>query len=414
LDEWRRAVTALVDAENCPHWILGAAAGFAGVLSSLVDLGTTGISLTGYTTTGKTTAQRIAVSAWSSPEIGRGLLESMKATENAVEALAQRSDGTILCLDELGIANGQVLGRLIYAMSSGIGKARMNAHAELRERYSWSTFVVFSGEMSLEERVRSDGGTWMAGMALRIPDIDVTGVNRAVRGAVLERINRLADNYGHAGPRFVLELIRRGLHQQQQGLRDRIIGRARLIAGSSAPGTTVRSALPFALLFEAGELAMQFGILPGDMRLHDAVSWAWRGFTGGAPSVDEQAINALRAWIAERWDVTIHEIASSRVALREAVAWYDQNAVYIPSKRIVEACGGNLSKKHIGQMLREHKLLYAQGGDTVIVRNIPGLAKIDAYALSRASMGRGAAASYEARSFFGRDGDPGQEHHGHH
>src|SRR4051794_22083269 len=246
-------------------------------------------------------------------------------------------------------------------MSSGIGKARMNAHAELRERYSWSTFVVFSGEMSLEERVKSDGGTWMAGMALRIPDIDVTGVNRAVRGAVLERINRLADNYGHAGPRFVLELIRRGLHQQQQGLRDRIIGRARLIAGSSAPGTTVRSALPFALLFEAGELAMQFGILPGDMRLHDAVSWAWRGFTGGAPSVDEQAINALRAWIAERWDVTIHEIASSRVALREAVAWYDQNAVYIPSKRIVEACGGNLSKKHIGQMLREHKLLYAQG-----------------------------------------------------
>jgi phage/plasmid primase-like uncharacterized protein len=47
LDGWRAAVAAAVLAANCPHWILGAAAGFAGPILALIGLDTCGINLSG-------------------------------------------------------------------------------------------------------------------------------------------------------------------------------------------------------------------------------------------------------------------------------------------------------------------------------------------------------------------------------
>ena len=67
---------------------------------------------------------------------------------------------------------------MIYTIAGGTGKRRMNADATIRDGYAWSTFAVLSGECSLEEKVRSDGGAWLAGMAVRIVDVDVSEVNR--------------------------------------------------------------------------------------------------------------------------------------------------------------------------------------------------------------------------------------------
>jgi hypothetical protein len=47
----------------------------------------------------------------------------MRATENAVEALARDSSGTILALDEMGHADGQVIGRLLYSLAGDVGKS---------------------------------------------------------------------------------------------------------------------------------------------------------------------------------------------------------------------------------------------------------------------------------------------------
>ena len=190
LDGWRQSVGAAVGEVACPHWILGTVAAFAGPVLALTGLDTCGINLSGLSSSGKTTAQRLAASAWGSPTVGAGLLQSMRTTDNALESLSQTSSGTVLALDELAHVEGRVLGRMIYSLAGGLGKARMTSGAALRGRYGWSTFLLLSGECSLEEKVRGDGGTWTAGAAARIADVDVTGVNRHVGRDALETINQ--------------------------------------------------------------------------------------------------------------------------------------------------------------------------------------------------------------------------------
>ena len=80
---------------------------------------------------------------------------------------------------------------MIYTIASDTGKKRMNPDATLRHSYTWSTFAILSCECSLEEKIRSEGGEWRAGMAVRFPDIDVTEVNRAVDRATLTAIHGL-------------------------------------------------------------------------------------------------------------------------------------------------------------------------------------------------------------------------------
>ena len=117
----------------------------------------------------------------------------------------------------------------------------MNADATLRDGYAWSTFAVLSGECSLEEKIRSDGGAWLAGMAVRIVDIDVSEVNRSVDAETLECIAGIGDHHGHAGPLFVQQLIEHGLHRQAAELRERVASASRRLAGD-ADGALVRAA----------------------------------------------------------------------------------------------------------------------------------------------------------------------------
>jgi uncharacterized protein (DUF927 family) len=158
------------------------------VVQSLAGLDSCGINLSGLSSSGKTTAQRLAVSAWTSPLIGAGLLQSMRSTENAVEVFAQAASGTVLALDELAHADGRAIARLIYAISGGQGKARLTAGAILKHRYAWSTYAVLSSECSLEEKVRADGAAWIAGMAVRILDVDVTDVDRTLMASIASSI----------------------------------------------------------------------------------------------------------------------------------------------------------------------------------------------------------------------------------
>jgi len=66
----------------------------------------------------------------------------------------------------------------------------------------------------------------LAGMAVRIPDIDVTGVNRNVASTTLRDIGQIESHFGHAGPAFVKALCEHGLHRRRS-LRDRVLRAAK-------------------------------------------------------------------------------------------------------------------------------------------------------------------------------------------
>ena len=398
IEAWRAAVAAACTAPRCEHWIIGAIAGFCAPILSLCGLDTCGINLSGMTSGGKTTAQRLAVSAWSRAALDQreSLLQSARATANGVELMAARSNGTVLAMDELGHVNGKELGRIIYSLASGVGKTRMGADAQLRTSYTWSTFVLFSAEKSLEEKVRGDGGEWAGGMAVRVPDIDISGINRAVAQDVLDSIATVDRNYGHAGPAFVEAMVAAGLHRQAQEIRRGIDKTARAIAGADADGKHVRAALPFAIIETAGRIAQQVGILPASVDVGRAVRWAWSRFCDSSDAValdpEQQATVNLRAWIAERWGSSIHPTVpddGARQSMRDALGWYDDDAVYIPTQRLVEAAGGALKEIEIGRALAAQGFIAKKhDASCLYVSYIPKIGKVKAYALSRRAFGR--------------------------
>lgn len=399
LDGWKAAAAAAASVKGCPHFLLGVLAGFCGVVQSLAGLDSCGINLSGLSSSGKTTAQRLAVSAWTSTAIGAGLLQSMRSTENAIEVFAQAASGTVLALDELAHADGRAIAKLIYAIAGGQGKARMTAGAILKQRYAWSTYALLSSECSLEEKVRADGASWIAGMAVRILDVDVTEVDRSVPATRLKAIADAESHCGHAGPAFVERLVSAKLHHAPDALRDRILEQARELAGDRADSARLRAATCLALPLVAGRLAQDFDLMPWSIDIEAPVRWAWERFEKSsdaeALTPDEQGIASLRAWIAERWDVTIKSVDigvesfDRKLNNREAVAWYDDAAIYVPAQRLREAAGETLKTQQIVKALADRDLLATrQDQRRATVRWVPKIGRIDAYALKRSEFGR--------------------------
>jgi hypothetical protein len=391
MDGWRAAVHAALSAADCPHWSLGVVGGFVGPIVALTGLDTCGINLSGISS-----SQKLAASAWGSPRLGAALLQSMRTTENALENLAQASSGTVLILDEMAHADGRAVSRMIYSIASGIGKARQNAQSALRARCSWQTFVILSSECGLEAKIRGDGGSWLAGMAVRVADIDVTGVNRAVAQDALDALGGIEKHFGHAGPAFVRGLIRDGHHHSAEHLR-REINRAAQLLVKGDIGTRIRAPTPFACLLVAGELAKALDVIPRAADVRAAVLWAWSRFLESSEAVAldpvEQAVSNLRTWIAAGWDVTVKSVDTGwedgrPPNNRETLAWYDPEAVYIPTSRLREAAGGALTEREIAQALDSRGLL-ARRHDArrIAIRRIPRVGRIDAYALRRDESG---------------------------
>jgi hypothetical protein len=311
---WQAATRAALQAPNCPHWLLGILGGLAGTIVDLVQLDSCGINLSGPSSRGKSTAQRLAASAWSSPRLGAGgLFRSMRVSENAVEAWAEQANGTVLVLDDLAHCDGRAVARLIYALAGGVGKGRMCSDTSIRPSYRWATFTLLSAEHSLEETMRRAGGSWQTGMAVRIADVDVTSVNAAVDGDTLTAIGDIDQHFGHAGPAFVRALIADGVYHQPERLREHVLSAARRLAGNATSAAMIRAATPFAVLLVAGELARVAGMVPSSACVGEAVHWAWERFTlsSDALALDpaEQAIGQLQLWLLEHWDVTVKHVA---------------------------------------------------------------------------------------------------------
>ena len=401
LQGWQQAVAAAIGTANCPHFILGLLSGFVGPIQGLAGFDSCGINLSGLSSSGKTLSQQLAVSVWSSTGLGSGLLQSLRTTENAVESIAQSASGTVLALDEVAHIDGRTLGRMVYSIAGGQGKARLSSEAVLRQRYSWTTFILLSGECSLEEKVREDDGQWMAGMAVRILDVDVTSVNRAVPQEVLARIDGILKHHGHAGPAFVRHLVEHGYHARPDDLRQTILNAARLIAGKDADSMRVRAAVVFALLLVAGGLTKEFGLLPQTTDVEGAVKWGWQQFDQSSDALalkpEQQIIVSLTTWVAQRLDVTIKPIepgvnayGQARTNNRDALGWYDNEVVYLPTNLIREASGGALKETQIARILDEKGYLAKrESARRLAVRYVPKVGKSQCYALSKERFGWG-------------------------
>jgi hypothetical protein len=303
LKTWKQAIAKAVNNDGVPHWKIAAAAGFAGLITQLCGMDTCGIHFSGLTSRGKTLALKLATSAWTSPVFGRGLMSTWRSTDNAFEASAAESTGTIMALDELKLADGRIVASVLFQLTSGTSKSRSNLSQTLQKKIQWTTFLVSSGEQSLKEKVRAERGEWLAGTAVRFSDVDVTEVNGKVDKGVIDNFARgIQDNFGLAGPEFCKKLVENEVHNDPSKVRDDIHRAAAELVelsseGAGKPdrdGILLRAALPFAIILVAGKLAQSYGIL-SDYDLTEAIEWAWKRYVA---SSDAAALDPVRT--AER------------------------------------------------------------------------------------------------------------------
>jgi uncharacterized protein (DUF927 family) len=271
LEEWKTHVAGKVKGHRYLTFML--ANGFVGPLLELLEMESGGVHPYGQSSIGKTTGVRVSVTPWGSGADKGGFLKSWSATRNGLEGAAVDHADTLLPLEEMGIANAKELGASVYSITSGLGKQRADRTGSLRSPKTWRTWMVSSGEATLRAMMAAGGQRVRAGQEIRILDIradqdEGVGVFNKISAdfdpkALADEIKLATCRYyGTAGPAFIaklLEVEREDVKRHWEEMRQEIPKKVGL-AGSTEQVTRVAD--KFAVIALAGELAIEFGVLP--------------------------------------------------------------------------------------------------------------------------------------------------------
>ncbi|MDL5376807.1 DUF927 domain-containing protein [Exiguobacterium mexicanum] len=158
----------------------------------------------GNSSTGKTTAARLAVSVSGNP-FQSPLKASWNWTLNALLKVIENNYGLTVLFDESSMASRDA-SELIYQFSDGEEKGRLNRSAGQRERSKFATICVSTGEQSLKNLDRSGRNVQNAGLSVRA--IEVTDIAFMPSREVAESVAQLVQQYqGLLGPVFAEKLL---------------------------------------------------------------------------------------------------------------------------------------------------------------------------------------------------------------
>jgi putative DNA primase/helicase len=312
LEDWTSEVAALCSGNTL--MVLAVSLAFSGPLLQLLAMDGGGLHLLGELSQGKSSILAVGASVWGNPL----KLQTWNATANGLEARAALCSDTLMILDELGRADGRIVGETIYMLVNGRGKGRMTSHAALRRDSSWCIPLLSSGEISVEQKMAEANRSMMAGQAIRL--LHIVADNRThgafdvlydtdVPAVFAERINTSAGAcFGTAGPEFVKRLIAAIMTTDVRAMVKRMSAsfseKLSKNHDLTTDGQVARALKRFALIGVAGEIATQFGI----------TGWS-RGEAMRA------AAEGFRLWIEERGHVRSHEVKDTigrvRAYLRE-------------------------------------------------------------------------------------------------
>jgi putative DNA primase/helicase len=215
-------------------------------------------------------------------------------TANGLDAVAEDHNDGLLCLDELGQAEGKEVGSIVYALANGSPKQRMTQGVAP----GWSVLILSSGETSLADHMGAAGKHVRPGQQVRLCDLDADagaglGLFEGIHGfanpsAFARHLTDSARRYHGSPIRAFLRMLVEDLAAATRntvGLRDQFLER---YVPTEASGEVRRAASRFALVAAAGEMATAAGITGwvGGESMHGAKvcfdSWlSWRGNTTG-------------------------------------------------------------------------------------------------------------------------------------
>ena len=161
--------------------------------------------------TGKTTILHMCNSVWGHP---KDLCSTQKDTDNTRILKLGIHNNLPYCVDEITNMEGKAFSDLIYAMSNGKGKDRMEASGnKLRQNTTkWQTISLMSSNAAFYEKLTgpkaNPDGEMMRMIEYKIEYTNVLNVELAKR--MFD--HQLMDNYGHAGALYADWLVR---HKEQ-------------------------------------------------------------------------------------------------------------------------------------------------------------------------------------------------------
>jgi len=164
------------------------------------------LDLAGRTTTGKTTALRIAASVWGNPNESDS--NSILKTWDTTAVWRERAPAVLkhlpFLLDDTKLARDpRDVATTIYSVVHGMGRGRGSIKG-IQRQDTWQTILMTSGEQSATT-FTEDGGT--RARVVSLWGSPFGGTNQQI-AQVVRKLNRaVGANYGHAGPRVVNYLI---------------------------------------------------------------------------------------------------------------------------------------------------------------------------------------------------------------
>lgn len=163
--------------------------------------------LVGNSTTGKTTASNLAVSAFGPPDSNnQGLSRTWNGTTNAIIRSLGGNFGVPLVLDEFSMVRNKSVNSEVYTIVDGQDKARLTDTIEQRDRPKWATTVISTGEQSIFNKTSNN-----AGLRVRVLQFDgVRWTNSAQNADNIKSV--ISENYGHAGVEFVKYIFSKGTY----------------------------------------------------------------------------------------------------------------------------------------------------------------------------------------------------------
>lgn len=297
LQQWQDKIARYAAGNSRFCLMLGAA--FAAPLMEAFRLDGGIIHLYGDSSSGKTTAQRVGQSVWGH---GAQTSESWNTTTFALTNNAVARHHGLLSLDEIGEdGSGYGVEQSIYALANGKGRAQGNKDGGNRPEIVFRVLSTSTGEITLEDHLRSSGKSAKAGQLVRCPSVPHRMEQHHDFADIGQMITHLrqatSEYYGTAGRTFIAAITGNKDHWISQAETRFALHYAMLGDAFTLNPQTSRTAQLFAACMTGLELACNLGIVPFPAdRAVTAIKQAFADWLEsiGAPAVSYEADAIIR------------------------------------------------------------------------------------------------------------------------
>ncbi|SNT19311.1 Uncharcterized protein, DUF927 family [Anaerovirgula multivorans] len=206
------------------------------------------VHLYGDSSTGKTTAGELCISVAGNPSLSTdGLMQNWSSTDNFLMGLLRDNKGYPVLLDESSMSKRGEFSSMIYTLSSGKEKGRMNKDLTIKESANWNTTIISTGEHSLQQKSNRNTG-------LKVRVFEFGNVNWTDSAEQADAIKEcVRNNYGFAIlilAKYLIRQDREAIYQRYDYYKEKYIN-----ALPSVDGFSKRIANKMAVFLLTAELA---------------------------------------------------------------------------------------------------------------------------------------------------------------